>query len=85
MLSCWMGAKQVVLRDLRFAGYVDVTTSVSDGDPLPRSTGDRFPVVISVHSDTAGFDFVAQVTKRGIIAVSPLVLRHREREQGSRA
>lgn len=43
--------EQVVTRDLRFAGYMG-------GGPAP------FPVVISVHSDTAGFDFLAQVTKQ---------------------
>lgn len=57
----------MVTRDLRFAGCIgcrDTCTPISDGDPLlPRSTEGRFSVVISVHSDTAGFDFVAQVTK----------------------
>ena len=55
----------MVARDLRFAGCIDCNsrTPTSDGRPLPRSTEDRFAVVISVHSDTGGFDFVAQVTK----------------------
>lgn len=65
----------MVTRDLRFAGCIDATTPTSDADPLPRSTEDRFSMVISVHSDTVGFDLVAQVTKRITNIVSPLVLR----------
>lgn len=63
-----MRREQVVTRDLRFAGCIDVTTPIiSDGDRLPRSTEeDRVSVMVSVHSDTAGFDFLAQVTKRRI-------------------
>eukprot|EP00903_Cladosiphon_okamuranus_P014507 g13456.t1 len=57
---------QLVTRDLRLAGCIDRGAPVSDGDPLPRSTEDRFPVVISVHSDT-GFDFVAQPSDPEVI------------------
>lgn len=42
------------MRDLRFAGFTTDHT-------LPHG-GTRLPVVVSVHSDTVGFDFSAQVS-----------------------
>ena len=48
---------QVVMRDLRFAGCA--------GSHSPSDAARDFRVVISVHSDTRGFDFIAQVTRGG--------------------
>lgn len=53
----YIALSKVVMRDLRFAGY---------GRNLGK-TGDRLSAVVSVHSDTTGFDLVAQVTT-GVLA-----------------
>ena len=50
---------QVVMRDLRFAGYAGSSQSPSS------DAAEHFRAVITVHSDTRGFDFVAQVTLGG--------------------
>lgn len=56
---------QVVLRDLRFAGC-GVTDTVGDHPGVPER---RVSVVISMHSDTPGLDFVAQVSTAVCVCV----------------
>lgn len=60
VLSSPPSAEQVVTRDLLFAGCITTTTPHPGGKRL-ISMEQRLSAVVSVHSDTAGFDLLAQV------------------------